>query len=91
MIKTLGNLGEWVKKPGDEIAPGDVLIEIETDKASMEFESAEEGWLAKVLVPSGAKDVKIHTVFFNYILNNTANRYTGRRKRKCRQVWGFHS
>ena len=49
----------------------------------MEFESAEEGWLAKVLVPSGAKDVKIHTVFFKFILNNTANRYTGRRKRKC--------
>jgi pyruvate dehydrogenase E2 component (dihydrolipoamide acetyltransferase) len=63
----LGNLGEWNKKVGDEIAPGDILVSIETDKANMDFESVDEGFLAKVLVPSGTKDVRIQTVFFYFI------------------------
>ncbi|RKP25020.1 2-oxoacid dehydrogenases acyltransferase-domain-containing protein [Syncephalis pseudoplumigaleata] len=58
---THGNIGTWKKQPGDEVVPGDVLVEIETDKAQMDFECQEEGYLAKILVDSGAKDVDIRT------------------------------
>jgi len=56
---TAGNIGAWQKKPGDSIAPGEVLVEIETDKAQMDFEFQEEGVLAKVLKDSGEKDVAV--------------------------------
>ncbi|KAL7315742.1 pyruvate dehydrogenase complex dihydrolipoamide acetyltransferase component (E2) [Mucor circinelloides] len=56
---TAGGIGTWQKKVGDEIQPGDVLVEIETDKAQMDFECQEEGFLAKVLVDTGAKDVAV--------------------------------
>ncbi|RMJ10169.1 Dihydrolipoyllysine-residue acetyltransferase component of pyruvate dehydrogenase complex, mitochondrial [Fusarium kuroshium] len=54
-----GNIGSWQKKPGDSIAPGDVLVEIETDKAQMDFEFQEEGVIAKILKESGEKDVPV--------------------------------
>ncbi|PHH92409.1 hypothetical protein CDD83_7590 [Cordyceps sp. RAO-2017] len=54
-----GNIGAWQKKPGDSIAPGDVLVEIETDKAQMDFEFQEEGVIAKILKDSGDKDVPV--------------------------------
>ncbi|THW99490.1 dihydrolipoamide acetyltransferase component of pyruvate dehydrogenase [Aureobasidium pullulans] len=56
---TAGNIGTWQKKAGDALAPGDVLVEIETDKAQMDFEFQEEGVLIKVLKDSGAKDVAV--------------------------------
>ncbi|KAF2213271.1 hypothetical protein CERZMDRAFT_111595 [Cercospora zeae-maydis SCOH1-5] len=56
---TAGNIGAWQKKPGDTLSPGDVLVEIETDKAQMDFEFQEEGVLAKVLKESGEKDVAV--------------------------------
>ncbi|CZR64835.1 dihydrolipoamide acetyltransferase component of pyruvate dehydrogenase complex, mitochondrial precursor [Phialocephala subalpina] len=56
---TAGNIGVWQKKPGDSIVPGDVLVEIETDKAQMDFEFQEEGVLAKILKESGEKDVAV--------------------------------
>ncbi|KAJ3166435.1 pyruvate dehydrogenase complex dihydrolipoamide acetyltransferase component (E2) [Geranomyces variabilis] len=56
---TSGNLGQWAKKIGDEIVPGDVLIEVETDKATMDFECQDEGFLAKIFVESGEKDVPV--------------------------------
>jgi pyruvate dehydrogenase E2 component (dihydrolipoamide acetyltransferase) len=59
---TSGNIGTWQKKPGDSIAPGDVLVEIETDKAQMDFEFQEEGVLAKILKDSGEKDVAVGNV-----------------------------
>ena len=59
---TAGNIGTWQKKPGDTISPGDVLVEIETDKAQMDFEFQEEGVLAKILKDSGAKDVAVGNV-----------------------------
>lgn len=59
---TSGNIGAWQKKPGDTIAPGDVLVEIETDKAQMDFEFQEEGLLAKILKDSGEKDVAVGNV-----------------------------
>jgi hypothetical protein len=59
---TAGNIGTWQKKPGDTLAPGDVLVEIETDKAQMDFEFQEEGVLAKILKDSGTKDVAVGNV-----------------------------
>lgn len=56
---TSGNIGTWQKKPGDSLAPGDVLVEIETDKAQMDFEFQEEGILAKILKDSGEKDIAV--------------------------------
>jgi pyruvate dehydrogenase E2 component (dihydrolipoamide acetyltransferase) len=59
---TSGNIGTWQKQPGDVIAPGDVLVEIETDKAHMDFEFQDDGVLAKILKPSGEKDVAVGQV-----------------------------
>ena len=49
----------WDKQEGDELGEGDLLAQIETDKATMEFETPEEGYLAKILIPAGSKDVPI--------------------------------
>ncbi|ONI23729.1 hypothetical protein PRUPE_2G204600 [Prunus persica] len=54
-----GNIAKWKKKEGDKIEVGDILCEIETDKATVEFESLEEGFLAKILIPEGSKDVPV--------------------------------
>lgn len=56
-----GNLAKWVKQEGDKIQPGDVIAEIETDKATMEVEAVDEGVLAKILVPEGTQDVAVNT------------------------------
>jgi pyruvate dehydrogenase E2 component (dihydrolipoamide acetyltransferase) len=64
---TAGNIGTWQKKPGDSISPGDVLVEIETDKAQMDFEFQEEGVLAKILKESGEKDVAVGNVRFQLL------------------------
>ncbi len=57
-----GNLARWLKKEGDTIKPGDVLAEIETDKATMEVEAIDEGVLAKIVVPEGTADVPVNDV-----------------------------
>ncbi|EDO34016.1 predicted protein [Nematostella vectensis] len=54
-----GTLVSWEKQEGDELAEGDLLAQIETDKATMEFETPEEGFIAKILIPAGSKDVPI--------------------------------
>jgi pyruvate dehydrogenase E2 component (dihydrolipoamide acetyltransferase) len=59
---TEGKLARWLKKTGDEIKSGDVLCEIETDKATMEVEAVEEGFLAKILVPDGTEGVAVNAV-----------------------------
>ena len=56
-----GNLSKWLKKEGDTIKSGDVIAEIETDKATMEVEAADEGTLGKILVPEGTADVAVNT------------------------------
>ena len=56
-----GNLAKWVKAVGDRIRSGDVLAEIETDKATMEVEATDEGTLSKILVPEGTADVAVNT------------------------------
>ena len=57
-----GNLARWLKAEGDTISAGDILAEIETDKATMEFEAIDEGVLAKIMVPAGSEDVAVGTV-----------------------------
>ncbi len=59
---TEGNLARWLKKEGDRIKSGDVIAEIETDKATMEVEAVDEGILGKILVPDGAQGVKVNDV-----------------------------
>lgn len=56
-----GNLSKWLKKEGDTVSAGDVLAEIETDKATMEVEAVDEGTLGKILVEEGAQGVKVNT------------------------------
>jgi pyruvate dehydrogenase E1 component beta subunit len=56
-----GNLAKWLKKEGDQIRSGDVIAEIETDKATMEVEAADEGTLGKILIPEGTEDVAVNT------------------------------
>src|SRR5690348_4395983 len=56
-----GNLAKWLKKEGDSVKSGDVIAEIETDKATMEVEAADEGTLGKILVPEGTADVAVNT------------------------------
>src|SRR5262245_15607156 len=55
-----GNLAKWLKKEGDKVKPGDVIAEIETDKATMEYEAIDEGTLAKIVVPEGTQDVAVN-------------------------------
>ena len=54
-----GNIKQWIKKVGDRVDPGDVLAAIETDKATVDFEMQEEGYVAKLLFEEGAKDVPL--------------------------------
>ncbi|MEQ8481384.1 MAG: pyruvate dehydrogenase complex dihydrolipoamide acetyltransferase [Hoeflea sp.] len=57
-----GNLAKWLVKEGDKIGPGDVIAEIETDKATMEVEAVDEGTVAKIVVPAGTEGVKVNAL-----------------------------
>src|SRR5262249_23878734 len=57
-----GNLAKWLKKEGDKVKSGDVIAEIETDKATMEYEAVDEGTIAKIVVPEGTQDVAVNAV-----------------------------
>ncbi len=59
---TEGNIAKWLKKEGDKIKPGDVIAEVETDKATMEVESIDEGSLAKILTKDGQENVKVNSL-----------------------------
>ncbi|MBO9430030.1 pyruvate dehydrogenase complex dihydrolipoamide acetyltransferase [Sulfitobacter sp. R18_1] len=56
-----GTLAKWLVKEGDEVASGDILAEIETDKATMEFEAVDEGTIGKILIAEGSEGVKVNT------------------------------
>ena len=60
-----GSLHGWQKAVGDRIVEGDVLVQIETDKATMDFETPDEGYLAKILIPAGEKNIPIGTVRYH--------------------------
>ncbi len=57
-----GNLAKWLVKEGDKVSPGDVIAEIETDKATMEVEAVDEGTISKIVVPAGTEGVKVNAV-----------------------------
>ena len=57
-----GNLARWLKKEGDKVKSGDVIAEIETDKATMEYEAIDDGTLVKIVVPEGTQDVAVNSV-----------------------------
>src|SRR5947199_7186094 len=57
-----GTLAKWLVKEGDEVKSGDILAEIETDKATMEFEAVDEGTISKIVVPEGTDEVKVGAV-----------------------------
>ena len=57
-----GNLAKWLVKEGDEVKAGDVIAEIETDKATMEVEAVDEGKVAKIVVPAGTEGVKVNAL-----------------------------
>ena len=57
-----GNLAKWLVKEGDSVSSGDLIAEIETDKAVMEFEAVDDGVIGKILVPEGSEGVKVNTV-----------------------------
>src|SRR5688500_5449721 len=59
---TEGNLAKWLKKEGDPVKSGDIIAEIETDKATMEVEAVDEGKIGKILVPAGTEGVKVNDV-----------------------------
>ncbi|WP_342225893.1 pyruvate dehydrogenase complex dihydrolipoamide acetyltransferase [Rickettsia endosymbiont of Urophora cardui] len=59
---TEGNLARWLKKEGDKINPGEVIAEIETDKATMEVEAVDEGILAKIIIPQGSQNVPVNSL-----------------------------
>src|SRR5690348_10393935 len=57
---TEGKIAKWLKQPGDAVKAGDILAEIETDKATMEIEAVDEGTFAKILVPEGTENVAVN-------------------------------
>src|SRR5215472_1317530 len=57
---TEGSVARWLKKEGDEVRSGDVIAEIETDKATMEYEAVDEGRLGKIIVPEGTQGIKVN-------------------------------
>ena len=57
-----GNLSKWLVKEGDTVKSGDVIAEIETDKATMEVEAVDEGIVAKIVVPAGTEGVKVNSL-----------------------------
>ena len=59
---TSGNIVSYRKKIGDKVKPGDVLAEIQTDKATLDFECQDEGYVAKIMVPAGTQDVPVGKV-----------------------------
>src|ERR1700734_2612488 len=67
-----GKLAKWLVKEGDEVHSGDILAEIETDKATMEFEAVDEGKIGKLLVPEGTEGVKVNQPIATLLQNGEA-------------------
>ena len=66
---TEGNLVKWHKKVGDKLAPGESIAEVETDKAAMDFEFQDDGYLAKILVPDGTNEIPVNKPIAVYVEN----------------------
>ena len=67
-----GTVASWLKQEGEKLEEGDVLAQIETDKATMEFETPEEGYLAKIIAPAGTKDMPVGKVYSFFPMVDTS-------------------
>jgi pyruvate dehydrogenase E2 component (dihydrolipoamide acetyltransferase) len=65
-----GTLAKWAKKVGDHVNEGDLVAEIETDKATMGLEASEEGYLAKILIEEKTRDIPLKTVIYIILISN---------------------
>ena len=83
-----GTLAKWLVKEGDEVSSGDLLAEIETDKATMEFEAVDEGTIGKILVEEGTEGVKVNTPSRCFWPRAKAPMTSGRLFRACGCVIG---
>ena len=94
---THGGIAGWKKKEGEFVATGDIIAEIQTDKATMEMESMEEGWMAKIIVPEGTEDIPVGkpvavlceeqadiAAFKDYVPEASADAPPARRRRRRR-------
>ena len=77
-----GNLSKWLKKEGEAIKSGDVIAEIETDKATMEVEATDEGTLGKILIPEGTADVAVNTPIATILADGESAADLARRRRR---------
>ncbi len=80
-----GNLAKWHVKVGDKVKPGDIIAEIETDKATMEVEAVDEGVVSKLLVAEGAQGVKVNAVIAELAGEGEARRKVAERRPKRRR------
>src|SRR4051812_16943916 len=80
-----GNLSKWLKKEGETIKSGDVIAEIETDKATMEVEATDEGMLGKILVPEGTADVAVNTPIATILADGESASDLGKASAPARQ------
>src|SRR5580658_3872578 len=78
-----GNLSKWLKKEGEAIKSGDVIAEIETDKATMEVEATDEGTLGKILIPEGTQDVAVNTPIATIFADGESASDTGKENGKA--------
>src|SRR6201993_938245 len=80
-----GNLAKWLKKEGEPIKSGDVIAEIETDKATMEVEATDEGTLGKILIPEGTADVAVNTPIATILVDGESTADLGKAPAPARQ------
>src|SRR6202171_5631795 len=80
-----GNLSKWLKKEGEAIKSGDVIAEIETDKATMEVEATDEGTLGKILIPEGSADVAVNTPIATILSDGESAADLGRAAARAKQ------
>ena len=79
-----GNLAKWLKKEGETIKSGDVIAEIETDKATMEVEATDEGTLGRILIPEGTADVAVNTPIATILTDGESAADLGKAPRRRR-------
>lgn len=77
-----GNIMKWMKKVGDKLEPGDVVCEVETDKATVGYEVQEDSYLAKILIEEGAKNIALGAVNIIIEMIDLSNHYTKKRIRQ---------
>ena len=80
-----GNLAKWLKKEGETIKSGDVIAEIETDKATMEVEATDEGTLGRILIPEGTADVAVNTPIATILADGESAADLGKAPRRHRR------